>query len=78
MWSGNSRWRVISRARTAESRAGGARSTELSTDAALKVVGQLAAAGAREVVLIGGEAYLHPGFLDIIFALAGTPGFDPP
>jgi radical SAM protein with 4Fe4S-binding SPASM domain len=54
------------------SRAGEARSTELSTDAALKVVGQLAAAGAREVVLIGGEAYLHPGFLDIISALAGA------
>src|SRR6185295_3279480 len=52
------------------SRAGEARPTELSTDAALKVVGQLAAAGAREVVLIGGEAYLHPGFLEIIAALA--------
>ena len=52
------------------SRAGDARANELSTDAALKVVAQLAAAGAREVVLIGGEAYLHPGFLDIIAALA--------
>src|SRR6516162_9416784 len=39
------------------SRAGDARPTELSTEAALKVVDQLAAAGAREVVLIGGEAY---------------------
>ena len=52
------------------SRAGDARANELSTDAALKVVEQLAAAGAREVVLIGGEAYLHPGFLDIVAALA--------
>jgi len=52
------------------SRAGDARPTELSTEAALKVVDQLAAAGAREVVLIGGEAYLHPGFLDIVGALA--------
>jgi len=52
------------------SRAGDARAGELSTDEALKVVTQLAAAGAREVVLIGGEAYLHPGFLDIVAALA--------
>ena len=52
------------------SRAGDARANELSTDEALEVVEQLAAAGAREVVLIGGEAYLHPGFLDIIAALA--------
>ena len=52
------------------SRAGEARPTELSTEAALKVVAELAAAGAREVVLIGGEAYLHPGFLDIVAALA--------
>ena len=58
------------------SRAGQARATELSTDAALNVVGQLAAAGAREVVLIGGEAYLHPGFLDIV-AGAGA-GRHPP
>src|SRR4051812_36710902 len=48
------------------SRAGDARPTELSTDAALKIVDQLAAAGAREVVLIGGEAYLHPRFLAIV------------
>ncbi|HVT08443.1 MAG TPA: radical SAM protein [Polyangia bacterium] len=52
------------------SRAGEARASELSTDAALGVVAQLAAAGAREVVLIGGEAYLHPGFLEIVAALA--------
>ena len=52
------------------SRAGDARESELSTEEALKVVGELAAAGAREVVLIGGEAYLHPGFLEIVAALA--------
>ncbi len=51
------------------SRAGDARPDELTTEAALKVVEQLAAMGAREVVLIGGEAYLHPGFLDIVRAL---------
>jgi radical SAM protein with 4Fe4S-binding SPASM domain len=32
-------------------------------------VKQLAAMGTREVVLIGGEAYLHDGFLDVIRAL---------
>src|SRR5262245_39077132 len=51
------------------SRAGTARPGELSTEEALGVVAQLAAMRAREVVLIGGEAYLHPGFLDIIRAL---------
>ena len=51
------------------SRAGAARSDELSTMEALDVVGQLADMGAMEVALIGGEAYLHPGFLDIIAAL---------
>jgi radical SAM protein with 4Fe4S-binding SPASM domain len=52
------------------SRAGDARPSELSTDEALRVVTRLAAAGTREVVLIGGEAYLHPGFLDVVSALA--------
>ncbi len=51
------------------SRAGTQREGELSTPAALEVVEQLATAGTLEVVLIGGEAYLHPGFLDIIAAL---------
>lgn len=51
------------------SRAGVARDGELSTDEALAVVPQLAALGTREVVLIGGEAYLHPGFLAIVRAL---------
>lgn len=51
------------------SRAGVARDDELSTDEALRVVAELAELGAREVVLIGGEAYLHPGFLDVVRAL---------
>lgn len=51
------------------SRAGEARPNELGTEAALDVVRQLAAMQAAEVVLIGGEAYLHPGFLDIIAEL---------
>jgi radical SAM protein with 4Fe4S-binding SPASM domain len=51
------------------SRAGAARPTELSTEEALGVVAQLAAMKAREVVLIGGEAYLHEGFLTIVRAL---------
>ncbi|MBX3226761.1 MAG: radical SAM protein [Labilithrix sp.] len=52
------------------SRAGEARPSELSTEEAIRVAGELAAMGAKEVVLIGGEAYLHPGFLDVIAALA--------
>lgn len=56
------------------SRAGDARAQELSTEQALAVVVQLAAMGTEEVVLIGGEAYLHPGYLDIAraFAAAGV------
>ena len=38
------------------SRAGDARANELSTEEALRVVGELAAMNAKEVVLIGGEA----------------------
>jgi radical SAM protein with 4Fe4S-binding SPASM domain len=41
------------------SRAGKARADELSTAEALDLVQQLAAMGAREVTLIGGEAYLR-------------------
>ncbi|MFT3765935.1 MAG: radical SAM protein [Minicystis sp.] len=52
------------------SRAGPKRPDELTTAEALDVVGQLAAMRAREVVLIGGEAYLHEGFLAIASALA--------
>ena len=51
------------------SRAGTARPNELGTDDALRVAGELADMGAKEVVLIGGEAYLHPGFLAIIARL---------
>ncbi len=48
------------------SRAGGARTQELSTAQALDVARQLAELGTFECALIGGEAYLHPGFLDIV------------
>ncbi len=51
------------------SRAGDARPDELTTQQALDVVEQLARMKAWEVTLIGGEAYLHPGFLDVIRAL---------
>jgi len=51
------------------SRAGPDRPNELTTAEALDVVSQLAAMGAQEVVLIGGEAYLHSGFLEIVKAL---------
>lgn len=51
------------------SRASAARPDELTTEEALDVVKQLAAMRAREVVLIGGEAYLHQGFLEIVRAL---------
>ncbi|MFT3837418.1 MAG: radical SAM protein [Myxococcaceae bacterium] len=50
-------------------RAGVQREGELSTAQALEVVKQLAAAGTVECALIGGEAYLHPGFLEIVRAL---------
>lgn len=51
------------------SRAADARESELNTAEALTVVAQLAAMRTREVVLIGGEAYLHDGFLEIVAAL---------
>ncbi len=51
------------------SRAGVARPDELDTAAALDVVRQLAELNTAEVVLIGGEAYLHDGFLAIAAAL---------
>jgi radical SAM protein with 4Fe4S-binding SPASM domain len=54
------------------SRASAARPRELGTGEALDVVRQLAELGAREVVLIGGEAYLHDGFLDVVRALAAA------
>lgn len=51
------------------SRAGAKRPAELTTREALRVVDELKDLGAREVVVIGGEAYLHEGFLDIVRAL---------
>jgi radical SAM protein with 4Fe4S-binding SPASM domain len=51
------------------SRAGDARTKELSREQALAVVAELAAMGTEEVVLIGGEAYLHPAFLEVLSAL---------
>jgi radical SAM protein with 4Fe4S-binding SPASM domain len=50
------------------SRAGKARAHELDAAEAAGVARQLAAMGAREVVFIGGEAYLHPEWLDIVRA----------
>ena len=47
------------------SRAGSARSDELSTEEALDLVRQLAEVGIREVTLIGGEAFLRRDWLEI-------------
>jgi radical SAM protein with 4Fe4S-binding SPASM domain len=58
------------------SRAGTARDAELSTEEALGVVAQLKAMGTQEVAVIGGEAYLHPGFLEIVRAI-GAAGIRP-
>lgn len=52
------------------SRAGKARQSELSVEEAREVAQQLAAMGTREVAFIGGEAYLHPDWLDIVAAVA--------
>ena len=52
------------------SRAAEARPDELTTAEALDVVAQLAALGTRELALIGGEAYLHPGLVDVVAAAA--------
>ncbi len=54
------------------SRAVRPRPGELDTAEALAVVTTLAEMGASEVVLIGGEAYLHPGFLEIVRAIAAA------
>lgn len=51
------------------SRAGKARPNELSTNECLDVVAQLARLGAREVAIIGGEAYLRADWLSIIRAI---------
>ncbi len=51
------------------SRAGDARDSELTTEQAIGVVEQLREMGTQEIAVIGGEAYLHPGFLEIIRAI---------
>ena len=51
------------------SRGAVARPSELSTSEALAIADELASLGAREVVLIGGEAYLHEGFFEIVARL---------
>ncbi|BBL71048.1 GDL motif peptide-associated radical SAM/SPASM maturase [Methylogaea oryzae] len=51
------------------SRAGKARSDELSTAECLSVVEQLAEMGTREITLIGGEAYLRKDWLEIVRAI---------
>jgi radical SAM protein with 4Fe4S-binding SPASM domain len=51
------------------SRAGRSRPDELSVDEALALVPQLAELGVREVTLIGGEAYLYPGFAQVARAV---------
>ena len=48
------------------SRAGKARPDELTTEECLDLVDQIADMGAKEVTVIGGEAYLRPDWLDII------------
>jgi len=52
------------------SRAGRARPDELSLDEALRLVDELADLGLHEVTLIGGEAYLYPGWLEVVGAIA--------
>ncbi|MBK9258396.1 MAG: radical SAM protein [Polyangiaceae bacterium] len=48
------------------SRAGGARPDELDTAEACELVREMAELGVREVALIGGEVYLHDGWLDVV------------
>src|SRR3978361_339891 len=55
------------------SRAGKRRANELSTAECLDVVRQLAAAGTREITLIGGEAYLRRDWLENAAGIA-RPG----
>ncbi len=52
------------------SRAGRARAEELSLDECRDLARQLADAGAVEVTLIGGEAYLAPHWLEVVRAVA--------
>ena len=54
------------------SRAGAARTNELSTQEALDLVRQLAEVGIKEVTLIGGEAFMRPDWLTIASAIASA------
>ncbi|MFB2978654.1 nif11-class peptide radical SAM maturase 3 [Microseira sp. BLCC-F43] len=51
------------------SRAGQARTKELTTEEALDLVRQMAEVGIKEVTLIGGEAFLRPDWLQIAAAI---------
>src|SRR5262245_51953691 len=51
------------------SRAGAARESELSTVEIVEVARSLARLGAREVTVIGGEAYLRPDLHEIVHEL---------
>lgn len=53
------------------SRAGRARPDELSLAEALRLVAELSDLGILEVTLIGGEAYLYPGWLEVVAAIVG-------
>jgi radical SAM protein with 4Fe4S-binding SPASM domain len=53
------------------SRAGPARDNELSTEEAFAICESLGRLGAREVTVIGGEAYLRPDVYDIVRKLTG-------
>lgn len=53
------------------SRAGAARPDELDDPTLMATADALAAAGTREVTLIGGEAYLHPRVFDVARRLRG-------
>jgi len=55
--------------RHCSSRAGRARPDELSTREAIDLVDQMADLGVREVTLIGGEAYLHEGWAEVVAAI---------
>lgn len=55
--------------RHCSSRAGRARPDELTTAEAIDAVRQMADLGVLEVTLIGGEAYLHDGWTDVVRAI---------
>jgi radical SAM protein with 4Fe4S-binding SPASM domain len=55
--------------RHCSSRAGRARPDELTTKEALDAVDQMADLGVLEVTLIGGEAYLHEGWAEVVRAI---------